>query len=371
MTLVEHLGSGSRTPRGLVILVALAMSGCASIGPTTVTRDRFDYTEAVAESWKSQMLLNLVKIRYGDAPVFLDVGQVVAGYSMQRAVSASGNALSTQGFSPGTTTGTLGFGAEGRFNDSPTITYTPLAGESFARQMMMPIPPSAILNVIQAGLPVENVFRLGVQAINGVDNRRVRLEHVRPASPEFYVLVRDLGRLQDGGNIGARVDRADKEEKLTLVFRPNLAAAEEYAFRDIARILGLDPGTREFRVVYGSVAANDKEIALLTRSMVEVLTDLSSVIAVPEVHVTERRTGPTPVADLGAGGPVQPLIRITSSVERPSDAFVAVPYRGYWFSVDDRDMASKHLLSSIMFLFTFVQTGAKDAAPVLTIPTTR
>jgi len=355
--------------QALLLLAALGLTACGSMGPGTVTRDRFDYTEAVAASWKSQMLLNLVKIRYADAPVFLDVGQVVAGYSIQGTLSGSANSFNTQGFSPGALTGSIGLGAEGRYNDSPTITYTPLAGEPFARQMMMPIPPSAILTVIQAGLPVDTVFRVAVQAVNGVDNRRVRLDYVRPASPEFYVLLRDLGRIQDAGDIGVRVDGAEKGEKL--VFRPNLVAAEENAVLDITKILGLDPSAREFRVVYGSVPANDKEIALLTRSMVEVLRDLSSVIAVPEAHVTAGRVGPTPEADLGPGGPVPPLIRIASSVHRPSDAFVAVPYRGYWFSIDDRDMASKHLLSSIMFLFTFVQTGAKEAAPILTIPTTR
>ena len=60
------------------------------MGPGTVTRDRFDYAGSVGESWKTQMLLNLVKIRYGDIPVFLDVGQVVAGYSMQRTARWAG-----------------------------------------------------------------------------------------------------------------------------------------------------------------------------------------------------------------------------------------------------------------------------------------
>ena len=50
---------------------------------------------------------------------------------------------------------------------------------------------------------------------------------------------------------------------------------------------------------------------------------------------------------------------------------MAVPYHGYWFSIDDRDIPSKNLFSFLMFVFTFVETGSKEAAPILTIPTTR
>ena len=155
------------------------------------------------------------------------------------------------------------------------------------------------------------------------------------------------------------------------MLRPNLGAAVQSAGLNIAKILGLDPAAKEFRVVYGAVPANDKEIALLTRSIREVLVDLSSVIIVPEAHVSERRVGATPEVDLGPDGPIPPLVRIVSSPGRPDDAFVSVPYRGYWFSIDDRDMASKNVFSFIMFLFTFVETGTKEAAPILTIPTTR
>jgi hypothetical protein len=60
---------------------ALALAGCASLGPATVARDRFDYVEAISDSWKRQMLLNLLnllKVRYADAPVFLDVTSVIS-----------------------------------------------------------------------------------------------------------------------------------------------------------------------------------------------------------------------------------------------------------------------------------------------------
>ena len=358
--------------QALLLLTVLAMAGCSSIGPGSVGRDRFDYTAAVADSWKSQMLLNLVKIRYGDAPVFLDVGQVVAGYSFQRGLSASANANVFTGPVPSDqvppVTAFFGLSGQGTFNDSPTITYTPLAGERFARQMMGPIPPSSVMNVFQAGFQVDVVFRLGVQSVNGVDNRRVQAGYVRPANPEFFALLQDLRRIQASGDIGVR---GNKDGTLDLVFRPNLAAAIENSLLNVAHILGLDPAAREFRVVYGAVPSNNKEIAVLTRSMFEVLMDLSSTITVPEVHVTERRVWPTPEVDLGPEGPIPPLVRIASSPGRPDDAFVAAPYRGYWFWIDDRDMASKSTFSFIMFLFTFVETGSKEAAPILTIPTTR
>ena len=73
-----------------------------------------------------------------------------------------------------------------------------MQGERFARSIMGSIPPQSIMNVLQAGFPVDVVFRLAVQSINGIDNRRVAggisREHVRPANPEFYVLLEQLWR---------------------------------------------------------------------------------------------------------------------------------------------------------------------------------
>ena len=65
--------------------------GCAGIGPMTVARDRFDYNGEVARSWKEQTLLNIVKGRYLDVPVFLDVTQIVSSYSLESTASAGGN----------------------------------------------------------------------------------------------------------------------------------------------------------------------------------------------------------------------------------------------------------------------------------------
>ncbi len=63
-------------------LLLWSVAGCGSIGPTTVNRDRFDYITGISESWKQQTLLNIVKLRYADVPVFMDVGQVISGYEL-------------------------------------------------------------------------------------------------------------------------------------------------------------------------------------------------------------------------------------------------------------------------------------------------
>ena len=124
----------------------LLLSGCTSIGPGTVTRDRFDYTTVISESWKSQMLLNMVKLRYGDTPVFLDVGSVINSYELSGSLSAGANWTFHPAYGSGANAGAAGF-----YADRPTITYSPSTGEKFSKSMLTPIPPSSIFFFIQAG----------------------------------------------------------------------------------------------------------------------------------------------------------------------------------------------------------------------------
>lgn len=81
----------------LFLVIILVGSGCRSIGPNKVNRDRIDYSQSLADSWKSQMLLNIVKIRYLDLPIFLDVGQLVTGYSLETSVNLGGSVASGGG----------------------------------------------------------------------------------------------------------------------------------------------------------------------------------------------------------------------------------------------------------------------------------
>jgi len=78
------------TARRLAIAVlTFSVAACTSIGPGTVPHDRVDYASAIGNSWKEQTLLNIVKLRYGDMPIFLEVAQVIAGYQLQSALSGS------------------------------------------------------------------------------------------------------------------------------------------------------------------------------------------------------------------------------------------------------------------------------------------
>jgi hypothetical protein len=372
---VIRCSRADRAIRRLLALLSLAglAAGC-TIGPHTVARDRFDYSSAVAESWKTQMLLNLVKIRYSDPPMFLEVGQIVSGYTVQSTFQVSGNIFSFNapgGFNPaGVPSSSIGLGAQGQFVDRPTITYSPLVGERFARSFMTPVPPAAILSLIQAGNPADLVFRLMAHVVNGLHNRFGGELRVRHADPKFYEFLERLRRIQLSGAIGLRVRRLDREEgAIVMTLRRDVPPDVEADISAMRALLGLDPAAQDLRVVYGSVPANDKEIAILSRSILEVLIDISSFVAVPEAHVAERRVAPTPDPEVVPSGPLPPLIRIVSSPDRPASAYVAVPYQDHWFWIDNRDLASKRLFSFLMFIFTLVETGPKEAPPVITIPT--
>jgi hypothetical protein len=178
----------------LVLTWALFLGGCASIGPGTVRKDRFDYTTAIAESWKSQMLLNIVKIRYRDVPVFIDVSSVISQVGIENTINLSA------GWSFPPTSNNQAIASSTKFGEKPTITYTPLSGDKFTKSLLTPIPPSALLFLIQGGWPVRLLLELCVKSINDLDNRSTAPGFARSEDPEFKTLVGLLERMQKSGH---------------------------------------------------------------------------------------------------------------------------------------------------------------------------
>jgi hypothetical protein len=150
-------------------VLATLLTGCSSLGPVTLPRDRFDYSSALSESWKYQTLLNIVKLRYMDLPIFIDVAQVVSGYQLSASLSAGGSAAIDQSKVP-TIGSFLTFGGTGTYTDRPTITYTPLTGDDYLRGLMTPLRPETVFFSVLSGTPADSVFFTSVETINSLRN---------------------------------------------------------------------------------------------------------------------------------------------------------------------------------------------------------
>lgn len=346
----------------LVLAWTLFLGGCGSIGPRTVTKDRFDYTTAIAESWKSQMLLNIVKIRYSDTPVFIDVSSVISQVGIENTINVSA------GWSFPPTSNNQSVGSSTKFGEKPTITYTPLSGEKFTKSLLTPIPPSALLFLIQGGWPVRLLFELCVKAINDLDNRSTAPGFARTEDPQFQTLVGLLERIQKSGALGMRVTKKDNRDASVMSFRRKVAPEVGQEVADVRKLLGINPDAEETAVTYGSTATRDDEVAMLTRSIMDIIIEMSSQIDAPAQHVADKRTYATS-PEIGQGaGQTQPFIKVFASKEKPEDTFVSIQNRDHWFWVDDRDRASKARFTFLMVLFSLVETGTVTQAPLVTIP---
>jgi hypothetical protein len=346
----------------IFMMGVLALAGCTSIGTPSITRDRFDYNIAIAESWKSQMLLNIVKIRYADPPVFMDVSSVINQVGIQNTFNLSA------GWSFPPNGNSQSIGGTTTVGEKPTITYAPLSGEKFTRSLLTPISPPSLLYLIQAGWPVRQLFSLCVKSINNMDNQSSAPGFARTVDPEFQQLIELLEKIQKSGAVGNRIERKGKEEAAVIILRRKAGRGTEIEIAEVGRLLGLKPETTEFKVIYGAAPMQAGEVAILTRSIMDIIIELSAQIEVPIEQATEGRTYATS-SQIGVGkGQVPPLIRIHCSKEKPSDSFVAINNRNYWFWIDDRDRPSKSVFTFLMILFSLAETGQSPQAPIISIP---
>lgn len=337
-------------------------SGCRSVGPRTIPRDRFSYSSALSDSWKSQMLLNIVKTRYLDLPVYLEVGQIVSGYTLETGVS-----LNAQ-FSPEHLRGDsfAGAGVSGTFTDRPTITYTPLTGEKFLQSFLSPIHPAKVFSLVQSGYAADFVLELTLESLKGLRNRPVSLGSRQEADPEFFAALTRLREIQDAGAVGLRIEQPTNGPSATILFfrSERIDAATRAGIGELRAVLGLAAGPSAFRLVQSPLPGEAGELGVATRSLWQIMTALALGVEVPPSHRERSLTPPLP----GNGDAARTLLQIHSGGKEPAGAFVAVPYEGEWFWIAEDDWKSRRTFTSMLFLFTLSDTAASGSLPTITIP---
>lgn len=348
----------------------VSLPGCMSFGAVALDRDRFDFTQAMANSWKQQTLLNIVKMRYGDTPIFVDVGQIVSSYQLSSTVQAGGTVYPNLDRAPTTSISNFfSVGAQGQYTDRPTITYVPLTGSQFIQTLMTPIPPIRLFELVEAGWRVDLLFMAAVQTVNGLSNSRGGAQ-LRLEDPEFVQLVKALRRIQESGSVGLRADvsKDKKGEGLVMFFAMRQVPPEiQKEQQTVRRLLGLNPEKMEYTVTYGAVPDRDDVIAIHTRSGFQILYELATFVEVPEEHERETRAYPHLPSPPDGQASLPPLIRIASGETKPADAFSKVYYNDRWYWIENRDLPSKALFSFLLVMLTLAEAGHKAPSPFVTI----
>jgi hypothetical protein len=358
---------GQNVHRSPTVLLLLLISACTSIGPGSVPRDRVDYANAIGTSWERETLLNMVKLRYGHAPVFLSITQVVTGYQFQGTASAAVTASNFTAVS--NTFGLTGAASlQGQYTDRPTIIYTPLTGVDFLQKLMTPIPPSAVLFVLQAGYPANIIMPLALDSINGISNES-RREMGHPADPRFYRLVQLIRDLELAEAVQVRIEHPKNSSETSLITFPTSKDPQaEAESSEVRNLLGLRPGLHKFAVYYGGYSGRDDEISIMSRSMLQVMLELAAVIRVPDSEASEGKVTPGLVEGRGNSTQSPTLLNILSGSNVPSDPSIAVHYDGRWFWIADTDIRSKSVFAAVMLLFSISDIGIKGIGPIVTIP---
>ena len=142
-----------RDRRGVVLLIggcaALVPCGCV-MGPTYLAASRMSYNEVIQRTTAEQLLLNLVRLKYREAPVFLDVGSVSAQFVFDQSADIVGTLnenIPMMSLNPDV----LRIGGGIGYQERPTITYTPLKGKEFVNNLLSPLPLKTVLLLARTG----------------------------------------------------------------------------------------------------------------------------------------------------------------------------------------------------------------------------
>ena len=349
-----------------ILALTLFAGGCVTtVGSRTVPPARFNYNEAVALSWNEQLLLNLVRARYRDTTLFIEVSSIINSYS----ITGSGTLSATAGLSTSTSDSTTP-SATLSYTETPTITYTPLQGEDFARRLLSPISADTLGLLADTGWQIETLLLCCAELLNGLHNASNAggpTPTMAPRYEDFHRATELLGELQNGGGIDVITDATGVS---SIELDPALKAAMKSQIEELQGLLQLDTSKNAYDLVWATATTSSDQIAIKGRSLLEVLYFLSHSVEAPAKHeagglvtITRDASG----ASFDWSKITGQLMRVHSSKEYPENAFVKIRYRDHWFYIEDNDLSSKATFSLVTYLFSLQSVSTSTVVPALTV----
>ncbi|MEM9295521.1 MAG: hypothetical protein AAGA57_06940 [Planctomycetota bacterium] len=345
--------------------VAPGLVACSTLGPAAIRGGRAAYNQAITSTDNQQLLGLIVKTRYAENVQLLAVSSVTANMSISARVGADFGVGPDANFAGNLVPLTSGVVVE----ENPTISYVPIEGEQYFRELLSPVPLDLALLLINASDEPGDAFSALVANINEIPNHAF----VDPSSapdPRFAEVVDLLRRLDAANALSWRVAGATPEAH-TYAIVLNWPARLDAEVRDLLSLLGTPP-TAERRAVlplgFGDGSQGGDVVWIGTRSIGELVKIASAAMDVAPEH-RSRGLVTEPIRELGHTGR---LITVRGSKTRPRDAYVDFQQHGWWYSIAHDDTASKRyfkLLSTLISIRITETLGSANGTPVLTIPT--
>ena len=332
---------------------------------------RTAYNSAIQMTNSQQMLLNLVRIRYADFPMFLDVSSVTTQSTFQSKLSPT---FPIPGFNQDNP---FTLGADIAWEDQPTITYTPLEGQAFATRLLRPIDLSTVQLLCYSGWDIDRVFRIMIQNFDELSNAPEASAPILDQMPQYHHFAeaaRLLRHFQKRGElqIGIKTKEGKAgdefvEERLQIAFPQEGTEGER-----LSKLIGCTKAIGGKCIKEIDFGYDDRgRVGVLPRSVLSCMCYLSQGVQVPGEHV---RCGMVhqPVCHVEETNDWHALFHELLSVESssfpPKNAFVAVKYHQHWFYIDDCDLSSKRTFALLLQLYNLNAIAPRNRGPILTLP---
>lgn len=353
----------SRRVIGAGVVLALGLCGvsCTSLGPRQIPVDRFDYNAAIANSANEQMLINLVRLRYGEVPTFLAVNSVLTQYTWTGEAGVAGSGGESLNFPAWSVGGSV----NARYIERPTVTYSPLSGREFASQLINPVRADVVFSLVSSGWPPDQLLLITIQRINDVTNAGFvpTIDAPRPSPTKFDRVIGLIVELAKRSAIELVRSPSAEPEDNYLEFTTTPDEPTAALISELKGMIGLDPARHRFHVTRKIVGRGPDEVTIRMHSLLELMGLLAAGVGEPPQASGEVAA---PRAE-GAGQGVGPLL-VQCSRDRPVNPLVAVQYAGNWYCIPRDDESSKRAFGLLIYLFQMQASQNQGAGPLLTVP---